>query len=179
MSRKLLVTIHLYLAAFFAPIIVIMAASGGLYLFGVKGEMTAGESVIVPDAQLTKDSAALDDQVRTLLEQAGIDADFEYVKVRSNEAQTRPTSRDYYQIKNIADGVEITAMSPDLQASLMELHKGHGPSLYKWLEKAFAAALILIMLSGLYLGLQSPMLKQKTMVLSGAGLLVFVVLALL
>jgi len=61
----------------------------------------------------------------------------------------------------------------------MELHKGHGPSLYKWLEKAFAAALILIMLSGLYLGLQSPMLKQKTMVLSGAGLLVFVVLALL
>ncbi|APR68915.1 PepSY-associated TM helix domain-containing protein [Thalassolituus oleivorans] len=179
MSRKLLVSLHLYLAAFFAPVIIIMAISGGLYLFDVKGEMTAGESVVVPNVQLTQDSAALDDQVRGLLAQAGIDADFEYVKGRGNEAQTRPTSRDYYQLKNLADGVEITAMSPSLQAGLMELHKGHGPSLYKWLEKAFAVALIFIMLTGLYLGLQSPMLKQKTMLLCSSGLLVFVLIALL
>ena len=40
MSRTLLVTIHMTLAAFFAPFVFLVAISGGLYLIGVKGELT-------------------------------------------------------------------------------------------------------------------------------------------
>ena len=40
MSRKLLINIHLYLAAFFTPVLLIMAISGGLYLMGIKGSYT-------------------------------------------------------------------------------------------------------------------------------------------
>ena len=39
MDRALLVTIHMYLAAFFAPFVFLVAISGGLYLAGVKGEL--------------------------------------------------------------------------------------------------------------------------------------------
>ena len=48
-----------------------------------------------------------------------------------------------------------------------------------WVFLLLAIALVLIMASGLYLGLQSPMLKNKTLVLSGAGLALFIVLGLL
>jgi hypothetical protein len=39
MDRKLLITIHMYLAAFFAPAVLLVAISGGLYLAGVKGNV--------------------------------------------------------------------------------------------------------------------------------------------
>jgi len=37
MNRKLLVSLHLYFAAFFTPLILLVAITGGLYLFGIKG----------------------------------------------------------------------------------------------------------------------------------------------
>ena len=62
---------------------------------------------------------------------------------------------------------------------MMELHKGHGPKIYVLLETVFAVGLMLIMLSGMYLGWMSPAYKQKTILLSAAGLLVFAVAVLL
>ncbi|MFT6593969.1 MAG: hypothetical protein ACJAU3_002040 [Zhongshania sp.] len=47
------------------------------------------------------------------------------------------------------------------------------------LEKIFALGLVLIMFSGLYLGWMSPMYKRKTLLLSGAGLIVFAAAILL
>ena len=46
MDRKLLITLHLYLSAFFAPAVILVAVSGGLYLLGVKGNvaMEIGDS---------------------------------------------------------------------------------------------------------------------------------------
>ena len=38
MSRAFLVTVHMYLSAFFAPFILMVAISGGLYLAGIKGD---------------------------------------------------------------------------------------------------------------------------------------------
>lgn len=92
---------------------------------------------------------------------------------------TRPTSRTYYQLKQTSDGIEVARMEPSLQAAMMELHKGHGPGLFKWLGKLLAVALVFIMLSGLWLGLQSPLLKMKTVSLAVAGLLTALVALLL
>ncbi|MCD8520788.1 MAG: PepSY domain-containing protein [Saccharospirillaceae bacterium] len=177
-ARKTLVSVHLYLASFFAPMIIIMAVSGGLYLFGIKGTTLYTDIGQVDGATLNAKSPTLNDDVQALLKRAGIDTGFEYVKDKGNSFYTRPTSREHYLLQQQGDTVVIKRGEPDLQATLMELHKGHGPSLFKWLEKIFALGLVLIMASGLYLGLQSPMLKNKTLALSGAGLVVFLLLAL-
>jgi hypothetical protein len=176
MSRKTLVTIHLYLAAFFAPIMLIMAVSGGLYLSGIKGSFEKGETIFVPAVQIDADQEK-ESQVKEILQQAGLDADFEYVKDRGRLMQTRPTSRDYYEIEPTPGGVKITPVSPDLIASLMELHKGHGPGMFRILEQITALGLILILISGLIIGLKSPLLKKPTIGLTAAGILVFVILA--
>lgn len=176
MSRKTLMQLHLYLAAFFAPVMLILALSGGLYLLGIKGEMVKGDAVIIPQASLNTEGDKVA-QVRSLLTQAGLDADFEYLKERGPMLQTRPTSRDHYEIEQTPEGVKVTPVSPSLVAALMELHKGHGPGLFRILEQITALGLILVLVTGLIIGLKSPLLKTPTVAVTAAGIFVFVIFA--
>lgn len=178
MSRKLVINIHLYLAAFFAPMVVIMAFSGGLYLLGVKGSIEK-ETVAVVPVKIDTQSPDLEQQVRDLLQEQGLNSNFQYLKHRGENLDTRPTNRQFYQLLQRDDGLHIVAAKPDLIAALVELHKGHGPTLYKQFEIAFSMALVVIMLSGLYLGLASKGLKTRTMQLSLSGTALFLILALL
>ena len=178
MSRKLLVSIHLYLAAFFAPMVIIMAISGGLYLFGIKGQMNYQQVAEVAAPEWSQQPGERQQQVKALLQSQQLDSDFEYVKVKGDQWYTRPTSREHFRLQMQDDLVVISRAEPSLQAMVMELHKGHGPGWFKWFEKLFAAGLLFIMVSGLILGLQSPMLKNKTLALSAGGLLVLLLLAL-
>lgn len=177
MSRKLLVSIHLYLAAFFAPFIIVMALTGGLYLLGIKGEIVKSPVAMLDGVHLNGKSANLKEDVSRLLQQAGVSSfGFDYVKVKGDHLYTRPTSSTHYLLEPGDAGVKVTQIDPSLIAGLIELHKGHGPAAFRIVEQLLAAGLILIMLSGLYLGLMAPKLKGPTIVLSSSGLLVFLLL---
>ena len=173
-----MITIHLYLAAFFAPILLIMAVSGGLYLVGVKGSMDKAAPVVVNGASIDAagDTKA---QIKTLLDQAGLPSGFETLRDRGDTYQTRPSSRDHYEITASATGVTITPVSPSLIAAMMELHKGHGPKLFRLVEIVMALGLVLILVSGLIIGIKSPLLKTPTVAVSAAGIVIFIVLAAL
>ncbi len=69
---------------------------------------------------------------------------------------------------------------PSLQKRMIELHMGHGPwpTAYKSYQKAFAAGMLFIILTGLWLGLSSVRLRFSTAVISGVGVLLFLWLAL-
>jgi hypothetical protein len=171
--RRLLINIHLYLAAFLAPMLLLVAISGGLYLLSIKGEVTR-ESVTLPAGSLLDASApTLAADVRALLADAGVAHEFEYLRIGGNKIVTRPTSREHYQFDIGAAGVTATRNTPDLQARMMELHKGHGPGLFKDFQKVLAVGLMFIVLSGLWLGLSAPGLRNKTLLSSVAGLVVF------
>ena len=100
MDRKPLITIHGYMAAFFAPAVLLVAISGGLYLAGVKGEVV--QEAIYSSSEVTIDSksTSLNADVAALLADAGVESyKFEYVKVSGTDLYTRPTSSDHYIIK--------------------------------------------------------------------------------
>jgi hypothetical protein len=179
MNRKSLITIHLYLAAFFSPMVFLVAISGGLYLLGIKGEVSI-EPVMGPVATtLDSKSANLKDEVDAVLAEAGISFDYEYVKVSGNALYTRPTSKQHY-VLTLADGqVTVVSQSPTIQKRMIELHKGHGPQWFKNFQKFFALGLFLIISSGLVLGFTSPQMKGKTLAASLTGLGVFAALVLL
>ncbi|CAA0082441.1 Uncharacterised protein [Zhongshania aliphaticivorans] len=174
MSRKLFVSIHLYLAAFFAPVVIVMAVSGGLYLMDYKGEVTRTHIGHVAGEKLDANSKTLRVDVLNILATLNVDARVESVRVRGENFYTRPSSGRNYTLRQSDTGVNVEEVNPNLQAAMMELHKGHGPAIYKLYEKLFAIALVLIMLSGLYLGWMSPLYKRKMLLLSGAGIVVFV-----
>ncbi|MFC6439697.1 PepSY-associated TM helix domain-containing protein [Bowmanella sp. JS7-9] len=177
MSRKTLVALHLYLAAFFAPILLIMAISGGLYLLGIKGNVTSGDPVQLNNIQLANDEHLREQQIRDVFMQVGLDADFEYLKGAGTRWQTRPTSRDHFIIEQQGNDLLITPRSPDLIASIVELHKGHGPGLFRILQQLLALGLVIVLLTGLWLGLKMASMKNQTLSFTAAGILLFVLFA--
>ena len=179
MNRRLFITIHLYLSSFFAAAVLLVAVSGGLYLVGVKGEMAETVVASLPKAGRGSLEALNKADMQALLADAGVENfDFEYVRQSGKRAYTRPTSRTHYLVDATGPTVDIVKREPDLQSRMIELHKGHGPTVFKTFQKVFALGMVFIILSGLWLGLTAPRLVRNTTISFGAGLALFLVLVL-
>lgn len=178
-SRKLIISIHLTLAAFFAPILLIIGISGGLYLIGVKGSVQSEQ--IYQGATTNFDFQAKDQesQIRQFIQANDIDHEFEYVKTSGRTSYTRPTSRQHLTFQKEGDQLTVNKRTPNLVASMIELHKGHGPTILKTFQQLTAIGFFLILISGLYLGITSPAFKNKTLLISGLGLLSFLIFAVI
>ena len=106
------------------------------------------------------------------------DFEFEYVKQKGSQLITRPTTRAFYRLDISGDEAVVHYNEPSLQKRMNELHMGHGPTAYKSYQKAFAAGMLFIILTVLWLGLSSVRLRFSTAVISGVGVLLFLWLAL-
>ena len=178
MARALLIKLHLYCSAFFAAAIVLVAVSGGLYLIGIKGtiEQTPVGTLATGQQLLLEPSEA---KVQAALASLGVsDFEFEYVKQKGSQLITRPTTRPFYTLDISGEDAVVRYNEPSLQKRMIELHMGHGPTAYKTYQQVFAAGMLFIILTGLWLGLSSARLRFSTAVISGAGVILFLWLAL-
>lgn len=181
MNRSLFITIHMYLSAFFAVFVLLVATSGGLYLAGYKGSVESTEVYSGDDtaglSELSGD--ALEQAVAELLGRVGAEGyRFEYVKVKGDDLYTRPTSRMHYKIELDDEEVTVTQREPNLQSAMMELHMGHGPLAFKTFQKVFAVGMLFIIISGLWLGLSAERLRVRTLAAAGSGAALFFVAVL-
>ena len=178
MARALLIKLHLYCSAFFAAAIVLVAVSGGLYLIGIKGtieQMPVG--TLATGQQLLLDPSEA--KVQAALASLGVsDCEFEYVKQKGSQLITRPTTRPFYTLDISGEEAVVQYNEPSLQKRMIELHMGHGPTAYKTYQQVFAAGMLFIILTGLWLGLSSARLRFSTAMISGTGVILFLWLAL-
>lgn len=175
--RKLLITLHLLFAGFLTPAFLLVAITGGNYLLGKKGSIESTALTLPANAALDFRSDTLRADVEALLEGAGIDHKFEYIRNRGRVIQLRPTSRPYIQFEQTPEGLSATMNTPSLQAGLMELHKGHGPKAFKTYQKFVALGLILVVLGGFLVGILARTYRRKTLLATGVGAVLFFVLA--
>ena len=177
--RKLLVTLHLIFAGLLTPAFLMLAITGGNYLLGNKGNIETTAIQLKPDASLDFGSDILRDDVIKLLADNGIEHKFEYVKDRGpNKIHLRPTSRDYIEFVQTPDGLTASMNKPSLQAGFMELHKGHGPKIFKLYQKLVALGLIGVVFGGFFVGILAPAYRRKTLAATGIGTILFFILAL-
>jgi len=177
-NRKLFIFIHLYLSAFFTAVVALMAVSGGFYLLDIKGDVQEQVIATVGGGAVLMDDPSVEN-VAAALERAGVEGyEFDYVRGLGKRMMTRPTSHTHYNLEIEGDDISITRRDPDLVASIIELHKGHGPSLFRDFQKFVAAGLLFMVLTGAWLGLQAPRLRRPTGIAVGAGLLLTTVLAI-
>ncbi len=179
MTRKTIITLHLFLAAFLTPILVIIAVSGGMYLFGEKGNITKRTVYQGELADFDFQAKNKEALVLKFLAENQIEHKFDYIKSGSDFMLTRPTSKTHFLFEKENGNLIVTERAPDFVASMIEIHKGHGSRAMKFFQKVVAIALLLVLLSGLYLGLSSAILKTKTLAVTGAGLATFLLLVLL
>ena len=177
--RKTLINLHLLFAGFLAPAFILMAVSGGLYLIGNKGEFKAAPISLPAGAALDFKSATIEDDVKALLASAGIEHKFGYVKSRgANKIHLRPTNRTYLEFVNTPEGLTASRVTPNFQGSMIELHKGHGPKLFKLYQKVVALGLIGVVLGGVMVGLLARAYRRKTLTALAIGTILFLILAL-
>ncbi len=177
--RKNLVNLHLLFAGFMAPVFILLAISGGLYLIGNKGEFKATPIDLPAAASLDFNSPTLEADVRSFLSSAGIDHKFSYISKRgANKIHLRPTSRTYLEFSQTPQGLTAKRVVPDFQGSMIELHKGHGPKLFKTYHKLVALGLIGVVLGGVFVGLLAAAYRRKTILALSVGTLLFLILAL-
>jgi len=171
--RKYLILAHLWFAGLMAPAFALHAISGGLYLMDMKGE-AATERVSLPsNASLDFKSETLDADVRALLADANIKHDFEYIRNRGTVIQLRPTSKTYLEFKQSPQGLSATRVKPDTVRSMMELHKGHGPQIFKSYQKLVALLLLGVVLGGILVGLMAKAYRRQTIIAVIGGIVVF------
>ncbi len=178
MTRKSIITLHLFLAAFLTPILLVIAISGGLYLFGEKGSVAKQPVYQGELGEFSFDSNDKESQVVKFLAANNIEHTFDYIKSGSRFMITRPTSKIHFLFEQENGQLVVTQRTPDFIASMIEIHKGHGSRAMKLFQKVVAMALLIVLISGLYLGLSSPQLKTKTILISGAGLATFLLLVI-
>lgn len=172
-TKQLFMWAHLLIASVLMPFIIMAAVSGGLYLIGIKGKTEKTAISLPAGTNLDFKSDALKSEVKALLNQLNLDDGFEYIKNRGKVIQTRPTSRAYYEFKQTDNGLTLSSVQPDFAKTMIELHKGHGPLSFKLYQKIVAVALILVMLSGVYLGLTNPRLRKSTVTMLVVGTALF------
>ena len=178
--RKNLINLHLLFAGFLAPMFILVAVSGGLYLIGDKGEFKSAPIALPAGAALDFKSPTIEGDVKALLASAGIDHKFGYVKARgATTIHLRPTNRTYLEFKQTPQGLMANRVVPSFQGSMIELHKGHGPKLFKTYQKFVALGLIGVVLGGVFVGLLSAAYRRKTLLALCVGTLLFLILALL
>lgn len=177
-SRRILINLHLIFAGIMAPAFLMLATSGGLYLLNIKGTTADTPVVLADEATLDFQSETLEADVRALLVRSDIDHGFEYIRDRGQTIELRPTSRTYLTLSQTPEGLSAIRHDPDLQKSMIELHKGHGPTLFKLYQKLVAILLIGVVLGGVLVGLLSQAYRGKTIVSLVFGTILFLILAL-
>ncbi len=176
-ARNIITLLHLFAATLLAPFFILVAITGGLYVADVKPKtektLLNFNAPIIIDAN----SSDLDTDVRELLSDNKINVEFEYLKNRGDSITTRPTSRDYIEFKKKDRIWSATLNKPNLHYSMMELHKGHGPTLFKKYQIVAGIALFIIMISGLFIGFISKAYRIKTIISTTIGTAIFMILA--
>jgi hypothetical protein len=177
--RRLLITLHLWIAGLLAPAFLVVAVSGGLYIAGIEGKATQTPLELPAGVQLELGSETFEADVRQLIDSQGLNVDFEYVRGGPDRAQTRPTTRTFLTFQQTPDGIKTALNTPDFPYALLELHKGHGPQAYRYYQILVALALFLAVIGGVTVGLLAKNYRRSTGIALVGGSLVAALLAIL
>lgn len=172
MKRTTLINIHLTLSSFFLPFLLMMPLTGVLYLAGQKGEVVK-ELVYTINEKMPSDSLERENFLKEQFLRFDQDYKYEYIRSSGSTHIMRPTSRDFYTVIETEEGIEVYKSRPNLLSKLIELHKGHGPGIFRVLEVFFGFALLLIVISGLCLTLSVKTYRKKGLISLALGILVF------
>ena len=153
MKRPAIVKIHLILAGFFLPFLIIIPLSGGLYLAGEKGSFEETKDFVLKE-KLPEQKDLFEKRVWEIFREQGISYQFEYARMRQDGADLRPTSKPHYRIR----------------------YKNHGPRAFKWLQIFFALGLLSIGISGVYLAFSVTTHRKPLFISAAFGFILFIIL---
>jgi hypothetical protein len=164
-NRKFFVTVHLVLAAFFLPLLLMMPFSGVLYLWDKEGEVIKTEAFTISEplpAAEDQRAAFFKDQFA----QHNVSYKFESMRASRDgkDFTFKPTSRLHYTASVKDNGIVVSEANPTLLRRFIEIHKGHGPEMMRYVETFFGWALIFVAISGVWLAVTSKAYRKPLII---------------
>jgi hypothetical protein len=182
--RRKLTTLHLALAAFFFPVALMFAFTGGLYTIDIKSGYEESRRPLALDEPLKPELALLVALVGRELEAAG-------VAPPSGGAAVKKAGTSFeLEWTGVARDVVLRPTADPLQAELIiketrpwrhfvQLHKAKGSDFAKAISVAWAIGLVTILGSGMAMAWTAPPFRRLAIRASVAGLASFVAYLLL
>jgi hypothetical protein len=174
-NRISMTKIHLILAAFMFPAVIIFLITGGLYTWGIKGSYESADYPVPLERPLVKDETALSQLLRAELARRGIDEPTGTPRIR--------TIADGYQLEWTGSkrDVLLEPTSDPLQAklivletswyrNLVQLHKAKGGFVFKVYAAALAVALFMMLTTGVLMAWSVPRFRRVVTISAFAGL---------
>lgn len=182
-SRKILTYTHTILAAFFLPMGIMYAITGGLYGLDIKGGYATTEHKLTLTQPLAADLPSLAAIVKTELESRKID-------LPTGSAGVRKVGTSFsFEWSGTRRDIELSPTADPLVASLkikdtsphrffVQLHKAKGATAFKWFAAVWMVGLVLLFLTGGILAIAAKPFRKVAIPAAVAGATVFVILAL-
>jgi hypothetical protein len=179
MRRKLTI-LHLSLAAFFFPVALMFALTGGLYTIAIRGGYDQEVRQLSLAQPLTADLAALVALVQDEFAATGdeLPSGGAGIKKAGNsfELEWTGVERDVI-LRPTADPLkaELVIKDTDNWRHFVQLHKAKGSDIAKGISVAWATALVLILVSGVIMGFTAPAFRGITAQALAWGFVAFLV----
>ena len=156
-----------------------IAITGSLYTWGVKGSYSNDTYQVELDEPLTANVSALTELAEAELKALDISAPEGKPKLKTMGGNFRlewtGSSKDLILEPTDNDQVaELTIKYTSWYRNLVQLHKAKGGTAFKVYAVIFAVALGVLLISGFVMAWQTPKLKAATLVSSLIGLISFV-----
>ena len=182
--RRTLTTVHLALAAFFFPVALMFAFTGGLYTLEIKSGYAENRQTLALGEPLKPELALLVALAERELRSAGIAPPSGGASVKkagtSFELEWTGVARDVV-LRPTADPLQAELVIKDTKPwrHFVQLHKAKGSDFAKAISVAWAIGLVTILGSGMVMAWTAPPFRRLAIRASAAGLLSFVAYLLL
>lgn len=178
-TRSLIIRLHLLIAAFMFPAIVMFLGTGALYTWGNTGAYVDTEHRIALTQPLSDDKDVLTGIAATELARLGIAHPGGSPSVRSVGDAFRlewsGANRDVHLAPTADPAVGLlTVKETTLHRRLVQLHKAKGTTVFKVYATLLAVALFLLVASGLIVSLVTPAYRRLTWWAAGIGTATFI-----
>ncbi|MFK7959638.1 MAG: hypothetical protein AB8G96_03865 [Phycisphaerales bacterium] len=182
--RKLLISLHTLLAAFFLPMGIMYAITGGLYGLGLKGSYETERHTI-------ELSAPADRELSTLVSLAESELAARDVAVPSGSAGVKSAGTSWYfewtgsrrdvRLVPTESARELTLeiKNTDPHRFFVQLHKAKGGTAFKWFAAVWMGGLVLLFVSGGMMALSVKAFRPLAIWSTIAGTVVFAAMAFL
>ncbi len=174
---------HALLAAFILPVAIMFFVTGALYTWGVKG----GYDTTTHELHLKK---PIQGELTELVVLAKNELKRQNVEPPSGQAKIKKIGSSY-KLEWTGSNIDVV-VEPTLQPLIaklqikntswhrqfVQLHKAKGGTPFKVYAAAFAAALLLLLVSGFIMAWQMPKLRKLTIVSASLGMALFAVMVI-
>lgn len=159
--QKFFLSVHLYVTMFFLPLLCLYAATGIIYMSGIRNTETR-EKIEISGIS-AQDHAA----VRNALAERGYDFSDAEVSVLSKTGQTRFGSplKTHVRFSGNENTVRAEIVTPGFYDKFLQIHKGKAGSYFLILGFGVGVAMFVAYISGLVFALKNPA-RRKPLTIS-------------